>query len=144
MNATQLSKPDEKLITERLLTMLATPEHWTADNYTLDYVGPAADEIDPIQNPAAWLKSYYQRISLWTCSGFGFFKIYRPVEVKFRFRNKWKLWRAVKAVQCECKARHAAEQMKRIQKSLDLPTPPSTSDVLDATEISYKAGSWIE
>ena len=85
MNPTTLNKNDEAILVKQLLVLLQSPENWKESSYTLDLVIPQPSiPDDPLQALRQSLSVFQNRVEFWTSTGFMFFALYRPAEIKFR------------------------------------------------------------
>lgn len=133
MTAIKLPRDQENEIAATLLGLLiGSPEKWSEGTYRFYWASDYGD-CGTLQ---------FIRASFWIANGFFFFHLDQPEEVRFRFMNKFRLWRAVRAAsRVADRERHAAK-VKRLRAALSVPTPEP--DVLDATEITYTPGSWMQ
>lgn len=150
----KVPRSDEQLLVERLANLLSsTPDMWEKGNCTLQmkYIPPPVDPASSLMEKLiAWELNLdmYRTPAFWISNGFMFFKLYRPVEIEFRFLNKVRLWLAVRRVLKMLRRTAANEHVKICLEQLDKaiqPVPAKAEidyDTLSAEVIDYTPGGW--
>lgn len=146
MKVIKLSRQSENEIVEILLRLLTEqPETWSDGFYTFAWTPPLVKTGDAIADLHVSLKSLLHGVELWTAKGFMAFRLYRPYGMRFRLKNKWRLWRAVKSARALKAAERRDSQVKAIRDALLVPTAlPDPADILDAAELTYTPEGWMQ
>lgn len=138
-------RQENKIVADLLRLLTERPGDWIDSRWTTSLVQPIQNTGNALADSLQFFSSLHNSLEFWTGNGFFFFKLYRPIIVKFRLMNKLRLWRAVKAVRRKIAADQMARNVDRLRTAMQMPPAAETADkVLDADTINYTPEGWMQ